>query len=67
MAMKGPLREFIPLPPQQVVVRLPEGRKPRGVKLLVSGQVPRTQQSGVELRLTVPQILDHEVIAIDVA
>ncbi|HEY1335965.1 MAG TPA: beta-galactosidase trimerization domain-containing protein [Bryobacteraceae bacterium] len=65
MAMKGPLREFIPVPPQQVAVRMPEGRKARSVKLLVSGQTPRVQQSGAELRVTVPQIVDHEVIAIE--
>ncbi len=32
MMMKGPLREFLPLPPQQVTVRLPEGKTGRAVK-----------------------------------
>src|SRR5207248_866210 len=41
MMMKGPLRQFLPLPAQQVGVRLPDGRKPRGVKLLVGGGTPR--------------------------
>jgi hypothetical protein len=65
MMMKGPLREFIPLPPQDVAIRLPEGRKPRAVKLLVSGATPRTTIANGELRLTVPSILDHEVVAIE--
>jgi hypothetical protein len=65
MMMKGPLREFIPLPAQEVTVRLPDGRKPRVVKLLVSSATPRTTIANGELRLTVPSILDHEVIAIE--
>jgi hypothetical protein len=65
MMMKGPLREFIPVPAQEVAIRLPKGRKPRAVKLLVSGATPRTTTANGELHLTVPSILDHEVIAIE--
>jgi hypothetical protein len=65
MMMKGPIREFLPLPPQEVTVRLPAGRKPLQVKLLVSGRTVNVQQTGVELRLTIPALIDHEVIAID--
>jgi hypothetical protein len=65
MMMKGPLREFLPLPPQQVTVRLPAGQKVRAVKLLASGQTPRVQLSSGQLRLTIASILDHEVVAID--
>lgn len=65
MAMKGPLREFIPSPPQRVSLRLPEGRKPKKVQLLVGGRAPRFEEAGGVLSLTVPSILDHEVIAID--
>ena len=65
MMMKGPLREFLPLAAQRVSIRLPEGRKSRGVKLLVSGQTPHTQQANGQIHLTVPSILDHEVVAID--
>ena len=67
MMMKGPVREFLPLPAQQVAIRLPEGRKNRGVKLLVSGQTPRVQESNGVVRLTIPSILDHEVVAIELA
>ena len=64
MMMKGPLREFVPLPAQEVTVRLTEGAKSRGVKLLVSGATPRVREVAGELRLTVPSITDHEVIAV---
>jgi putative glycosyl hydrolase-like family 6 (GHL6) protein/glycosyl hydrolase family 42 (putative beta-galactosidase) len=65
MTMKGPFRELIPLVSQEVKVRLPEGKKARKIQLLVSGQVPRTNISGQTLTVSVPSILDHEVVAID--
>jgi hypothetical protein len=65
MMMKGPLREFIPLPAQRITIRLPEGKKVKHVQLLVSGLAPRVQQAGREVRLTVPSLLDHEVVALD--
>ena len=33
MMMKGPFREFLPLPPQQVSIRLPDGKKARQVSV----------------------------------
>jgi hypothetical protein len=63
--MKGPLREFLPTPPQKVAVRLPDGTKVKKLHLLVSGVTPRVQESDGTLTMTVPSILDHEVIAID--
>ncbi len=65
MMMKGPFRELIPLSSQQVTVRLPSGRKPGRVQLLVSGEVPRTIESAGVLTVSVPSILDHEIVAID--
>jgi len=65
MMMKGPIREFIPTPPQQVSIRLPAGRKAKKVLLLVSGQTPRVEEENGFVRLTIPSILDHEVVAID--
>ena len=65
MMMKGPLREFIPAPPQQVAVRLPAGSRAANVQLLVSGARPRVAEANGVLRLTTPAITDHEVIAID--
>jgi len=65
MMMKGPFREAIPVPAQKVRVRLPEGQRAKKVQLLVSGQTPRTEESAGHLSLTVPSILVHEVVAID--
>ena len=65
MMMKGPIREFIPVGPQEVVVRLPEGATARKVQLLVADQVLPVKQAGGRLSLTVPSILDHEVVAMD--
>jgi hypothetical protein len=65
MMMKGPLREFLPTPPQTVSVRLPNGAKVKKVQLLASGQAPRVQEANGSVSLTIPSILDHEVVAID--
>jgi len=65
MMMKGPLREFIPVPPQEVTIRLPKGQTARAVHLLASGSTPRFQRTADWVRLTVPAIADHEVIAVD--
>ena len=65
MMMKGPLRELIPLGEQTVRVRLPEGKKAKRVQLLAAGKTVRARDSGGYLTVTVPSILDHEVVAID--
>ena len=65
MMMKGPLRELIPIGPQRVSVRLPAGAKPLKVHLLAADKTPHVQHSGHDLLLTVPSILDHEIVAID--
>src|ERR1041385_3683093 len=58
MMMKGPVREFIPPPPQTVTVQLPGGRKMRKVQLLVSGKIGRVQETNGAVTLTIPSILD---------
>ena len=65
MMMKGPLREFIPVPPQTVAVRLPDGQRAKKVQLLVAGRLVDAQAANGTIRVTVPSILDHEVVAID--
>jgi hypothetical protein len=65
MMMKGPLREAIPIGPQRVRIRMPDGRRARKVQLLTAGTtVPARSDAGV-LTVTVPSIAIHEVIAID--
>ena len=66
MMMKGPIRELISIGPQQVRVRLPDGTKPRRVHLLAADKTPKADRSGQQLTLTVPSILDHEVVAIEI-
>jgi Hypothetical glycosyl hydrolase 6/Beta-galactosidase trimerisation domain len=65
MMMKGPYRELIPAPEQKVRVKLPGGSKAKKVQLLVSGQTPQVQEQAGVVELTLPSILLHEVIAID--
>ena len=65
MMMKGPIREFIPTGPIHVSVRLPQGARPKKVQLLARGQVVKTEQANGVVRVTVPSIVDHEVVAID--
>ncbi len=65
MALKGPVREFIPVAAQTVRLQLPAGVTPRGVRLLVAGGTPAFRQTGNLLEVTVPSVLDHEVVAVD--
>ena len=64
MMMKGPIRELYPVGSQQVSIRLPEGRKPKEARLLVSKADAKFSESAGTLNLTVPLITDHEVVAI---
>jgi hypothetical protein len=65
MMMKGPVRELIPISEQKVRVRLPDGTQAKRVRLLAAEKRPRVEHSGQYLSVTVPAILDHEVVAID--
>jgi len=65
MMMKGPVRELIPISEQKVRVRLPDGTRAKRVRLLAAEKRPRVEHSGQYLSVTVPAILDHEVVAID--
>ena len=65
MTMKGPFREFFAVPEQRVKVRLPESARVKNVQLLVRDQMPQSEVTAGYIMVTVPSILDHEVIAID--
>ena len=65
MMMKGPVRELIPVGEQRVRVLLPDGSKAGRVRLLVSGAAPAFRQSGRWLEVTVPSVLAHEVVGVD--
>ncbi len=65
MMMKGPARELIPIGEQKVQLRLPEGAKPKQVRLLAADRKARMDRVGPYLNVTVPSILDHEIVAVD--
>jgi hypothetical protein len=66
MTMKGPYRDFFPIGAQTLKLRLPEGLQPKHARLLVAEKNVVVDRSGAVLTLTVPTILDHEVVAIDI-
>jgi hypothetical protein len=65
MMMKGPVRELIPVGPQKIRISLPAGKSPRRVQLLAAKTLPEVKRVGQDLELTVPSLIDHEVVAID--
>jgi hypothetical protein len=67
MMMKGPIRELIPVGQQVVRVRLPDGRKVTRVQLLNAGLPRPLEFDGEYLTIIVPSILDHEIVAVDLA
>jgi hypothetical protein len=66
MMMKGPIRELIPVGEQTVRLKLPSRAAPRAVRLLVADRTPVSRRDGDWLEITVPSILAHEVVAVDV-
>jgi hypothetical protein len=66
MMMRGPVRELVPVGEQKVRLRLPDGKQAKAVRLLAADKVVRAEQSGRDLTVTVPSVLDHEVVAVDV-
>jgi hypothetical protein len=65
--LRSAYREDVPVGPQGVTIRVPTDRTASGVKLLVAGVKPAVKRTGNTLTLTVPSIVDHEVVAIDFA
>ncbi|HEY5054806.1 MAG TPA: alpha-amylase family protein [Acidobacteriaceae bacterium] len=65
MAMKGPYRNFFPIGEQTVRLRLPSGIRATRARLLVTGRDAPITRSGSTLQVTVPSVLDHEVVAIE--
>jgi hypothetical protein len=64
MMMKGPFRELIPVD-TEVSVKIPEGTKLTEVKLLVREQKPKYEINSGIVTLSVSQISDHEIVALD--
>jgi hypothetical protein len=64
MMIKGPFRELLPVT-AHVSINIPKDKKAGDVRLLVGGQKSDIKMADGKVMLTVPQILDHEIIAID--
>ena len=64
MMMKGPIRQLTPVAAQRVRLRLPAGRKAAHAQLLVSGKKADVRFAAGVAELTVPSILDHEVVVL---
>lgn len=65
MLMKGYFREFFPVGEQQVRVQLPPSARVKKVQLLAAGQTPNYYEADGFLHVTVPTVVDHEVVAVD--
>jgi len=65
MMWRSAYREFIPIGAQELSIRLPDGETARRVRLLVGGQTLPFTRAGERVTVTVPTIVDHEVVAID--
>jgi hypothetical protein len=66
MAMKGPYRDFFPVGPHTVRLRLPAGVAAKRARLLAADKEVAMERRGTTVSVTVPSIRDHEVVAIEV-
>jgi hypothetical protein len=66
MAMKGPYRDFFPVGPHTVRVRLPAGVQAKRARLLAADKEVALERTGAGVSVTVPSIRDHEVVAIEI-
>jgi hypothetical protein len=64
----GTVTELIPVPGQTLRLRLPQGRRAAAVRLLRAGRAPGWSQSDEgRLEIHVARVLDHEIVAVDLA
>ena len=62
---RAPIHELIPVGPLQITLAIPEGFEARVGKLLVAEtEITPTLQGGM-INITLPTILDHEVIVME--
>jgi hypothetical protein len=65
MFMKGPIREILPVGAQTITVRVPDGFRVRRSQLLTLGIVPKLSRQANLLKIVVPGLKIHEVIALE--
>ena len=66
MMMKGPFRELIPVD-VKVAIKIPQGSKVGGVKLLVSDEKPTFDIKDDKIFVSISHIFDYEIIGIDLS
>lgn len=66
---ESPVREIIPLPGQQVRIRVPNGKRiTRAYLLVAKTEAPYRELTGqIELQMPLPSIKLYEVVALDFA
>jgi hypothetical protein len=60
-----PIDELIPVGPVEVGIHLPDGLRGNSVKMMVSNTVMRPALDQGWIKVTIPAVLDHEVLVID--
>ena len=65
MAMKGPYRDFFPIGALTVKLHLSSDLQPKAARLLVADKSIPMERSGSTVTVTVPSVLDHEVVAFE--
>ena len=66
MTMKGPYRDFFPIGTQTLKLRLSTEVHASRARLLVANRDVKMEKAGDRWAITVPSILDHEVVAIEI-
>ncbi|MBS1661490.1 MAG: beta-galactosidase trimerization domain-containing protein [Bacteroidetes bacterium] len=66
MMMKGPYREFIPVE-ATVSIKVPDGLKVSAVHLVMADRSISFEVKQGRVKVTVPKIIDHEIVALDLA
>jgi hypothetical protein len=66
MMMKGPFRELLPVGPLEVHVRVPADARVGAVHLLTARTIASVEpRPDGTLQIVVPEVLDHEVVALE--
>ena len=66
MMMKGPFREFFPIE-AKVSIKIPDNKKVTAVRLIAAQQTPKFEVIKGRVVLSIPKIVDHEIIGLDLA
>jgi hypothetical protein len=67
MTMKGPYRELVPAGPFTITLQLPAAATVRDVRLLEADQAVSARRDGTRLTVTVPRVVIHEIVAVELA